>query len=82
MTTAREIEAQLEAAIDSESLQFVLSTLRDVCYAKGEHLRSNWQDAHTARAWERAGRFLDQSTLNAAVRDAAPAHGEIGRAHV
>lgn len=45
----------LETLIDAYSLSEVLHALECICFDKAEHLRSNWQDADTARVWERAG---------------------------
>ena len=43
----------LEEIIDGSSLEELLGLVIDVCYAKAEHLRSNWQDHNAAKAWER-----------------------------
>jgi hypothetical protein len=49
---------QLEASIDEHGLAAVLDNLALVCFAKAEHLQSNWQDAHTAVAWSAAGDLI------------------------
>lgn len=68
--TAIDIERDhtLEDLIDRHGLSAVLTALRDIAQAKAEHVRSAWQDAHTARAWERTARAIDKATP-AIVRD-------------
>lgn len=41
----------LETMIDQHSLLDVLTGLVCVCEEKADHLRANWQDDVTARAW-------------------------------
>jgi hypothetical protein len=50
---------ELESMIDANGLSWVLDHLCDICHAKAEHVQSNWQDAHLAKAWERAARTID-----------------------
>lgn len=45
---------RLEKEVDRWGLDGVLMMVADVCYEKAEHIRTNWQDAQTARVWERA----------------------------
>ena len=49
-----EAQAQdaLEALVDRWGLSGVLALLADVCNAKAEHVRENWQDESTAKSWE------------------------------
>lgn len=47
-------ERDLEDAIDRYSLSDVLGTLANICSAKADHLRSNWQDENAAKEWDRA----------------------------
>lgn len=47
-------QAGLEALIDSCGLSSVLMTLSDICDAKAEHIRTNWQDQPLARHWDTA----------------------------
>ena len=49
---------QLEQMIDSTSLKDVLNAINDICQEKGEHIRTNWQDAKLAQRWERDGNFI------------------------
>jgi len=44
----------LERMIDEHGLQAVLDALTDICWGKAEHLRTNWQDAASAKGWDRA----------------------------
>ena len=48
-----EFEYELENFIDKSSLSDVLESLVEICYAKAEHLRSNWQDSKAAKSWDR-----------------------------
>lgn len=61
----KEQEEALEAMIDSESLARVLENLETVCLEKAEHLRVNWQDEATAKAWERVALRIDRATVKA-----------------
>lgn len=42
----------IEQLIDIHTLEVVLGDLIDVCGAKAEHLRVNWQDDRSAAAWD------------------------------
>jgi len=53
-------KSSLEDMVDRWSLGTVLNMLETICYAKAEHLRSNWQDPTTGKLWERAGYRLDR----------------------
>jgi len=44
----------LESMIDSNSLASVLEAISEICNAKEEHIRSNWQDLSLARYWQLA----------------------------
>ena len=50
-----DLKRQLETLIDKDSLQYVLSTIAEICHEKAEHLRENWQDNNTAKIWDKAG---------------------------
>ena len=58
-----QLEHDLEALIDKAGLQPVLDALETVCYEKGEHLRSNWQDEPAAKVWDRVGRQVDRINI-------------------
>lgn len=49
----------LEAMVDRNSIRDVVNALAEICSAKAEHLRANWQDTAGARAWERWALALD-----------------------
>lgn len=49
----------LEQFIDQEGLQAALRVLSEICYAKAEHVETNWQDHELARAWTKAATALD-----------------------
>lgn len=50
----------LEPLVDASSTSDVLLALARVCNEKAEHLRVNWQDAITARAWDTLARRIDK----------------------
>lgn len=53
---------QVEGLIDKMTLEQFLNVACNVCMAKGDHLRSNWQDNKSAEVWERmASRLETQS---------------------
>lgn len=49
---------QLEQMIDRHGLANVLEQIADICGAKAEHLRTNWQDTNAARYWDKAARAV------------------------
>jgi hypothetical protein len=53
-------EEQLEHLIDKHGLSAVTSALATIAYAKGQHLRENWQDAPAARVWEADARRIEK----------------------
>lgn len=55
------LEGELEALIDKHGLTLIVSTLAVVCTEKAEHLRSNWQDNISAKAWDADFRTLDKA---------------------
>jgi hypothetical protein len=44
----------LETMVDLYQLDTLVAALAVICEGKAEHLRTNWQDPATAKAWERA----------------------------
>ncbi len=42
----------LESLIDANSVRYVLESLAEVCSLKADHIRENWQDERTAKAWD------------------------------
>jgi|GEM_PF-739352 len=55
----------IKTMIDGMSLSSVLEILSQVCYEKAEHLRTNWQDPDTARAWEKVARAVGKIKIKA-----------------
>lgn len=54
-----DITEALEAMIDRHGLLHVITGLGLVCGEKAEHIRQNWQDSSTAKAWDgEANRLL------------------------
>jgi len=44
---------KLEALVDKYGFGQVLFGIQDICYAKAEHLQTNWQDENSATEWKR-----------------------------
>jgi hypothetical protein len=42
---------ELERLADKHGISKLLFALVEVCHAKAEHLRSNWQDERNAKNW-------------------------------
>lgn len=59
--TDSELDAAIEAHIDATSINRVLESLMRVCMGKAEHLADNWQDASSAREWERLAQRLERA---------------------
>ena len=64
MKNIEDISSQLEAILDSSKLSTVVQALGEICFAKAEHLQSNWQDRELAHIWERAGNKLVNASIN------------------
>ncbi len=45
------IAAQLEPIIDQHGLDVVLAAIREICYAKANHIAVEWQDVGLAKVW-------------------------------
>jgi hypothetical protein len=62
MLTQAEVAEKVEALlIDGTTLDAVLGALVEVCYAKRDHLLTNWQDKSDAKQWGRAAALLDRT---------------------
>lgn len=59
------VEDSIEELLDRHDAVIVLDSLIAVCFGKAEHLRSNWQDEGSAKAWERLGKALDKAHVYA-----------------
>ncbi len=53
----------LEQLVDQHGLPAILVMLTEICGEKADHLRTNWQDAVTAKDWQKAGRLLDSASM-------------------
>ena len=53
--------AIVEAIIDSAGLDKLLYAITEVCYAKSEHLKANWQDFSSAEDWIRNARKVERN---------------------
>jgi hypothetical protein len=58
-TLNRATKDELEAMIDSNSLDAILEAVSVICAEKAEHLLTNWQDKVTARDWAKASNLID-----------------------
>lgn len=61
-------EPTLEQIIDAQGLATVLERVADICGAKAEHLRVNWQDQSSARSWDKAARAVLRCSADPRVR--------------
>lgn len=52
---------KLEELLDSTSLYEVLSMLQEICYAKEDHIRANWQDNFLANIWKNNASALEEA---------------------
>jgi hypothetical protein len=59
MTVKQQDLDELEAIVDRIGLPTVLAALGELCYLKGEHIRTNWQDSRGATQWERMARPIN-----------------------
>lgn len=63
---------QLEPLVDQSSVAEVVEALAEVCWAKSEHIRSNWQDEQLAICWERCGNQLSGMQAKIGIYGRAP----------
>jgi len=59
-----EIDTRLETLVDDVGLTGIVNALSEICLAKAEHLRANWQDESSAEIWERDAAALSEVTLS------------------
>jgi hypothetical protein len=57
----------LETIVDAHSVRQVLQALAEVCAAKEEHIRCNWQDDVTSREWNKTARKIDALSIKTAI---------------
>ncbi len=58
----------LENLVDANGLSNVLEALSEICFAKASHLEEAWQDASTAKTWERDGHKIANLAARVVVR--------------
>lgn len=51
-------EMELAAMVDRYGLSAVLNELANICNGKADHIATNWQDAPSAKFWERDARVI------------------------
>jgi len=56
-----DITEVLETLIDQHGLTHVVAGLSLVCSEKAEHLRANWQDRTSAKAWDADAKTLEKA---------------------
>jgi hypothetical protein len=56
---SKNLTAALEALVDAHSVHAVLLDLAFICGEKADHIRANWQDPVTAKAWDKASKVCD-----------------------
>jgi cobalamin biosynthesis protein CbiG len=59
----------LERLVDRHTAAALLMELGEVCRAKAEHIRANWQDPPAAIPWEKLGRAVHLAADAAARRN-------------
>lgn len=64
MITQDQLEEQIEHLLDGATLERVLDSLGNVCIAKAEHLRTNWQDERAAQDWTTAYKCVERCRVN------------------
>lgn len=65
--TADDARRQLEKIVDEFGLQVVCDMLGGICGDKAKHLRTVWEDARAAKAWDEAARAFHATEIR--VRD-------------
>lgn len=55
-----EREQELEDVVDALGLKGVCEALAEICSAKADHVRTNWQDEPRAKAWGKAAAMLER----------------------
>jgi len=55
------ISEQLDPLVDKHGLTHVLAGLSLLCSEKAEHIRANWQDRITAKAWDADAKTIDKA---------------------
>ena len=74
--TIQDRETAIEAMIDVAGLSNTLDAISQVCYAKAEHLRVNWQDHKSAEDWEKFAGLIDNLACRTANYGAVKAMDE------
>jgi hypothetical protein len=59
----------LEAIMDRTDPRTVLSVLSEICWAKAQHVLTNWQDKGLAKRWGKVARVMDRASTVPCVDD-------------
>lgn len=62
----------VEHLIDLHGVAEVLNAVAQVCSEKAEHLRANWQDTRSAKAWDKASVRVSNLVATATIGDVSP----------
>lgn len=57
------IAIELEQMIDQHGLDIVLQSIREICYAKANHIAVEWQDVALAKQWLAKGIRVNQAAI-------------------
>jgi hypothetical protein len=60
-----ELQNQIEALVDANSLEQVLEGVSAVAFLKAEHISTHRQDRTLAAAWEASAKLLDKAAYAA-----------------
>jgi hypothetical protein len=59
-----DLQRELETLLDQSSLPEMITELAAICYAKADHIRTNWQDEQLARQWAKAADKLSHVVVS------------------
>ena len=63
MSTKDDVTYDLEELMDKHGLTYILNILEEICYAKEDHVMSNWQDENLANLWAIRGKQIAAAIL-------------------
>lgn len=63
-------QTALEQMIDRHGLAEIIDAIGDICAAKAQHVRENWQDESIASQWDKAGRAMIRANADPRVQEA------------
>ena len=60
----KEFMNALEELVDQLTLGAILELLERICHKKAEHLRTHWDDEHSAKLWEKAAKQIENINVD------------------